>query len=367
MTDQTARPIRTADEIRACGHTPAQHRTIDGLEADLRTTTREHGEALEQLTQAWAALNQAGLAGPGSVAQHIAQLAEQRDVARHLVELRTAALSRRTGDLRAAVRVVDAVRTGTLEDIDRAMAAYDAPADLAGPVYARRQTAAEGPNGPGEGMDKGDAATEAHRGAEDGDGWLDDALETADSVLVDNRDRIWRTAPDGTYQRRPFGNRTRASLDAQYGPTQAAMLIYLDGPGHVCHPIECACELSPADAPPGSAEDRAQGEAIRPADWEQRAVDAARDALAAAWPNLGAGAVAEVAVRAIIDAGLAGPGGRCPACGQTYPRTIPAGEDQRCWTCSAEPTPAEIAEHRPTVAKVLADVRAGRPATTREG
>ncbi|MEU4776882.1 hypothetical protein [Micromonospora sp. NPDC023633] len=27
-------------------------------------------------------------------------------------------------------------------------------------------------------------------------------------------------------------------------------------------------------------------------------------------------------------------GGRCPTCRQTYPRRIPADQDQRCWTCS---------------------------------
>ncbi|GLZ62843.1 hypothetical protein [Micromonospora sp. NBRC 107095] len=27
-------------------------------------------------------------------------------------------------------------------------------------------------------------------------------------------------------------------------------------------------------------------------------------------------------------------GGTCPTCGAAYPRHIPAGEDQRCWTCA---------------------------------
>lgn len=33
-------------------------------------------------------------------------------------------------------------------------------------------------------------------------------------------------------------------------------------------------------------------------------------------------------------------GGRCPSCGAAYPRTIPADQDQRCWTCwlANEPT-----------------------------
>ncbi|MEU8186038.1 hypothetical protein [Micromonospora carbonacea] len=471
MTDQpTDRiPLRSidprgcaapADVVLDCGHTTAQHRAGDGqaadtrsqdqavrqLEAELRAARaeldtndgawraqvaavkREHAEAMGQLTQAWAALNAAGYAHPtASVALLIAQCAADRDTALHLVELRTAALSRRTGDLAAALRVVDAVRTGTLEDIDRAMAAYDAPADLAGPVDARRRMAAERPNGSGEGTDKGDAATEAHRGAEGDDDsltdrlagaladalswfryrsgphhytaripersitawrvvyaeWADqvapegrddaaderdhceafaDAMERAETVRIDSRDVIWRPASGGQWQHPLYGLVDADELEAEHGPTRQALLLNTDEQDdeqeHVCDPIECACELGPAYAPPGSGEDRAQG--IRPADWERVAIDATRDALSAAWPNLGAGAVAEVAVRAIIDAGLAGPGGRCPACGSTYPRT-PDPADPRCPTCSAEPTPAERAEHGPTVARVLADVRARSP------
>ncbi|AYF30625.1 hypothetical protein CSH63_24910 [Micromonospora tulbaghiae] len=88
-------------------------------------------------------------------------------------------------------------------------------------------------------------------------------------------------------------------------------------------------------APAGPAE---QG--IRPPAWEQHATDAVSAALAQTWSwsdrSVMPARIAEVAVRAIVDAGLAGPGGRCPTCGATYPRTLPAGEDQRCWTCSTQ-------------------------------
>lgn len=93
-------------------------------------------------------------------------------------------------------------------------------------------------------------------------------------------------------------------------------------------------------------------DALRPADWERQAVDAVCTALADAWSFLrtdpvNATRLADVAVRAIIDAGLAGPGGRCPTCQATYPRTMPPGTDARCSTCStwsqaaAEEQPAE--------------------------
>jgi hypothetical protein len=47
----TIRPVRTADEIR-CGHTTAQHRTIDGLEADGRSQDRAIRELQAERDQA---------------------------------------------------------------------------------------------------------------------------------------------------------------------------------------------------------------------------------------------------------------------------------------------------------------------------
>ena len=47
-------------------------------------------------------------------------------------------------------------------------------------------------------------------------------------------------------------------------------------------------------------------------------------------------------------------GGRCPSCGATYPRRIPVGEDQRCWTCATadqtgiEPAVTDLAEPEST-------------------
>mgnify|MGYP002350404199 CR=1 FL=1 len=99
-----------------------------------------------------------------------------------------------------------------------------------------------------------------------------------------------------------------------------------------------SCVIPRSSAGLGSAAPRAQG--IRPAAWEQHATNAISAALSQTWDwsdgSVMPARIAEVAVRAIVDAGLAGPGGRCPTCGETYPRTMPAGEDQRCWTCSTQ-------------------------------
>ncbi|MGC5033054.1 hypothetical protein [Micromonospora sp. DT229] len=90
-----------------------------------------------------------------------------------------------------------------------------------------------------------------------------------------------------------------------------------------------------APVPPAPAQE------IRPADWEQQAIDAVQAALADAWGHLTEDPVhteqiAITAVRAVIDAGLAGAGGRCRQCGQTFPRTLPADQDPLCWTCETE-------------------------------
>ncbi|MGW1059331.1 hypothetical protein [Micromonospora rubida] len=103
-----------APDARTCGHTPAQHRHLDGIEADspaqdrVREVTAElnqaretaeyrygllatacaerdtalagRTEALGTITAAWAALNAAGLQSPtASVADLIGQLADERD------------------------------------------------------------------------------------------------------------------------------------------------------------------------------------------------------------------------------------------------------------------------------------------------
>ena len=100
---------------------------------------------------------------------------------------------------------------------------------------------------------------------------------------------------------------------------------------------------------------------IRPASWEQQAVDAIADDLAQGWgypvDSVMPARIAASAVRAIIDAGLAGNGGRCPKCGTTYPRTMPAGTDQRCTTCSTEDVAGLDEADRATGLDIFAVVR----------
>lgn len=381
---------RTWDALTRAGLTPTAGpaELVDQLTAELgqaRSATtaaeREHGEALGVITDVWAALNAAGTTGSGSPADHIQRLTADRDRLR---------------------RALDAARDG-VELIDRALSSVDgAPA----------QTAAERTDSPAGRTGQGDGATDAHRGAEGADDSvrLADALEHAESARIDVDGDLWRPAPGGQWTLSGTRHVTLDEdvLEHMHGPTRPVLIvdIWLDEQ-----------DEQDQDAPLGSGPDRAQGqqagyevvvtrlhhdnrsalqsgdtvvsavvdavdavtatdalaqvqqaldapEPIRPADWERKAIGVVREALDADWAVLGTGRAAEIAVRAIIDAGLAGPGGRCPACGSTYPRTVPAGQDPRCWTCSTEPDPAELDEHRDTVARVLDNVRNGRPANT---
>ncbi|GHJ11194.1 hypothetical protein TPA0907_55610 [Micromonospora humidisoli] len=549
-------PLRTA-ELSTAAQLAEARATIRTIERELDTALAERDDARTEL-------------------------AHSRDSD----NFRAGVIREHAAELGAAGEVIAVVRDAQ-ERIDRALAAYDT----------------RGEGAPDDGTAERDDCER-----------LADALEHAESVLVDNRDRIWRPAPDGTtYHRHPFGRRTRDTLDRQYGPTQTAMLIWLDGqddeddevgrcehdvslddecrqclidtygpdaedsqpevpapspgsgptraqgvepehrdesprrrtprivpyaeraplyaayqaarewadqhgesytddgiiqaavkaygmaqlpawvldlvrglvayevehpklfrwlrgstyeqwacpgallglvpsdvlaratqaeptraapeqPGHDdqctpplcaacgcwCHAAEqavaqirreaaqvqgqptwddCATVADALTAAPGTGEvwrdhhgditgaplslarvavaaladagRLAAPDPIRPADWEQRAIDAVREALQAPPFVHPAVRAAAIAVRAIIDAGLAGPGGRCPDCGSTYPRTLPPGEDARCWTCSTEdqtggldePDPADLDAHRPTVTRVLDGIRAGRDAT----
>ncbi|MFI2577717.1 hypothetical protein ACH5AJ_36590 [Streptomyces rochei] len=348
----------------------------DQARATVATVEREHHESLATLSAVWAALNHGGYSHPtATAAELVEQAVTDRDNARETGDFRAAAIRANLAELRAAGQVITAVRTGTLEDIERALAAYDAgtePTPPDNPATLR-------------------AAARHLR------------------LLVDNRDRIWRPAPDGTYHRHPFGRRTRNTLDRQYGPTQTAMLIWLDGQddehahtyGMACPVTCCRWPMEPSSLreqeaqAPGSGPARVQGspdprhvarldrtgwvwfpdgngrwrgagtchlnvstetlerlhgptveavvvpatapEPIRPADWEQRAIDSITDAWSLVEDDAAVSAqrLAEIAVRAVIDAGLVGPGGRCAGCGQTYPRT-PRAEVSLCWTCATE-------------------------------
>ena len=168
----------------------------------------------------------------------------------------------------------------------------------------------------------------ASEGADDTsvDGPLTDALERAESALIDRDDSVWHPGDGGHWTSRYLEPMTRAEIDQLYGPTRAVLLVNIEPDGEQ--------DADTLGSPPARAQD-----GIRPAAWEQQATDAAQAALGDAWHWLtfdptSRTRLAASAVRAIIDAGLAGPGGRCPTCQATYPRTMPPGEDARCWTCS---------------------------------
>lgn len=354
---ETRNMVRDRDEVIA---------ERDQARAATTAAERKHGEALAVITAAWAALNAAGTRGPGSLADHIRQLVAQRDQA--LDRLDDEAWERVTAERDAARQIADQLRTSLrraranserlrhalditrdgVELIDRALSSVDAqPAQTA----AERRDGGDGQPG------QGDGATEAHGDAEGDDDAeaerdrceaLADALERAQTIRIDAHGTVWHTAPDGHWHHRIYGTRTLARLDEIFGQTRLALLIDIDE----------------QDAPsPGSGPDRAQGPS-RPADWEQKAINAVTDA----WTHVEDDAavtaqrLAEMAVGAIIDAGLAGPGGRCRTCGATYPRTLPPGQDPLCWTCdSGEQT--GLPEYSGAATELPDGIRAGRPAT----
>ncbi|WKU03733.1 hypothetical protein [Micromonospora sp. HUAS LYJ1] len=154
--------------------------------------------------------------------------------------------------------------------------------------------------------------------------------------------RIQLDRTEGESSASPGSGPTRAQ-GSPAGYEVVVTALHKDGLGALrSGDVAVSAVVDPADGPTAAAALsqvlRALGapEPIRPADWEQRAIDAVREALEAPWSVLGTGRASEIAVRAIIDAGLVGPGGRCPCCGSTYPRTVGLGEDARCWTCATE-------------------------------
>ncbi|MFF3867373.1 hypothetical protein [Micromonospora sp. NPDC001898] len=328
------------------------------------------------------------------------------DELRQLAAMRAGVIDRHAAELAAAGRTIARLRA-LQEDTDRVLAAY----------------ATVTPEPDDDDQDEYDAADVA------------EVLERGETVRVDSRDVVWRPTEGGQWQHPIYGLRADDELEDEFGPTRLALLLATDDeqdqgddgtPGSdqaraqdQPDPADLATRWIDAAGIPVIGRDvrawldqlgvpvpvgiwplmaeirraviaagdagydagrRAQG--LRLATWEQQAVDAVRDAVADAWPHLGASVVAEVAVRAIIDANLAGAGGRCPSCGATYLRTMPAGADQRCWTCSTadqtggldEPAAtlaqiaAEAAQHQ---AAALADMSpaypASNPANTREG
>ncbi|TBL44270.1 hypothetical protein EYA84_02170 [Verrucosispora sp. SN26_14.1] len=255
----------------------------DQLDARAATAEAERDEALATLTDVWHALNAGGATGPATAADHITRLAAARDAAQ---------VDAAQWGARAAQHAEQ--RDSLQRDLN------GAGAELRSALRANRELTAERDN-------------------------LAQALEHAESVRIDRDDSVWSPRPDGRWYTRYLDPMTLNEIENAFGPTRAGLFIALDD--------EQDEEQDDAPVPAGPAQ-----EPIRPADWEQQAVGAVQAALADAWGHLAEDPVhteqiAITAVRAIIDAGLAGPGGRCRQCGATYPRTLPAGQDPLCWTC----------------------------------
>ncbi|MFE7868825.1 hypothetical protein ACFUYE_00535 [Micromonospora humida] len=387
-------PLRTAELSTAGQLAQAQGRiralealrdrltaTVAGADTERDQARTDLGQALGQLTDARAALNAAGYAHPAAtVADLIAQCAADRDSATsQLSQARSAAhkLEVERDDLRIQLGRADADNRAMMRDRNEVIAERDKARQERDTLAAR--------------------------------------LEHAETARIDVDGDLWRPAPDAQWTL--SGDRTvrldEDVLEHLHGPTRPVLIID-NGPQD---------DDEPAPAPsPGSGPTRAQGAiegllanvgrslasaiddderaeaigmlldgwyaawpdsavtdpheplagelvrllgtpAVRPADWEQRAVDAAREALGEAWHWLAndpaaARRLATIAVRAIIDAGLVGPGGRCPRCGSTYPRTLPPGEDGRCWTCATEDQTGGLDE--PAATPTLGEYHWGR-------
>ncbi|WP_416906208.1 hypothetical protein [Micromonospora echinospora] len=103
------------------------------------------------------------------------------------------------------------------------------------------------------------------------------ALDRAHKVRIDAHGVIWHATPEGHWHHRIYGTRTRERIDEIFGKTRPALLVDID-----TDDPPADWRINPADdqaAVLGSPPARAQDD-LRPADWEQKAVDVAAGALA---------------------------------------------------------------------------------------
>ncbi|WP_431892692.1 hypothetical protein [Micromonospora haikouensis] len=380
MTDQTAIDPHAIeaerDDLRialgrAEAETAAMVRDRDEVIRERDKARRERDSLARRLSIRFGELEEARAARR--------QAEDERDVARHLVDVRTAALARHTERLTAALRVVDAAHAwrdhhGTtldlaalLDDLRAALDAYDAaphaPAE-------RPDSTAGHPRGD-------DAATEAHRGAQ--------LFAALDAWAQD-----WhRYIAAGAHPAQPADIALLAAYNAHRPDADA------EGDEPCADPVcptllpEQSCDTCgryvdwprlAATPTPGSGGDHAQGQAEALAPWIRRAVgdpgSIAGDRRGPSWPEGSEGwaeeqeTVVAWTTRAVLR--VIAHGGRpvCERCDEVirvddaYDPPLPGiGLWEHRGHCPGEPTPAEIAEHGPTVTAILDDVRAGRDAT----
>ncbi|WP_432050284.1 hypothetical protein [Verrucosispora sp. NA02020] len=387
LFDQAADRARQIRDARP-DETPTTFRehmaAVDYANADARAATAEaeRDEALATLTDVWHALNAGGATGPATAADHITRLAAARDAARTEVaqwgaraaqhaaqrdslqrDLNGLAAEHRSltrANMELTVEVAqlrhevtrlqqqrDRLVTEAVITAGRAWRASlaglmddttpeeDALCDALDTYDAAEETSTTDAETPAVPEARVLAAMESL-------GWEDDRTNTAHPrALYDTAEDAIRAAD--AVAPVPLAPAQEPNLD-EAGYEIVARQLHHGDRGQLVSGHVVASAVS-ARMTLGEALDElrriigpAADEPIRPADWEQQAIDAVQAALAAAWGHLAEDPVhteqiAITAVRAVIDAGLAGAGGRCRQCGATYPRTLPAGQDPLCWTC----------------------------------
>ncbi|MEU7590697.1 hypothetical protein AB0A95_30950 [Micromonospora sp. NPDC049230] len=181
---------------------------LDEANAQCRRLNRELDDTRAEITDAWAAINTTGRANAGSIAEHITRLADDLETARQTIAAQAAQL-RANGTLLVRLRNLD-------EQRDR--------------VWAEHDTA-------------GAAALVEP----DGDN-PDDALEHAESALIDGDDSVWWPRDGGLWTTRYLEPMTRDAIEETFGGTRAVLVIDI--------------EQDEAEAPLGSPSPRAQDAAL---------------------------------------------------------------------------------------------------------
>lgn len=206
--------------------------TTEQLRRQLAEMTNERDDAYAELDHARAALNRAGVNGPGAIgdcidaaAEALARLRTDRErltgevaaaralAASRLAELREADQHRATTQA-ALVAALD--RSARLErEADtwrRRLADETAPlrADLRSTTRALREALAE----------RDEARTAVAQ--------TEQLLADAATARIDHRDRIWRPT-DAGWSRPPFRPLSTEDLHQQHGPTRTVLLIDVDG------------------------------------------------------------------------------------------------------------------------------------------
>ncbi|MEU5549222.1 hypothetical protein ABZ738_05585 [Micromonospora sp. NPDC047793] len=370
-TEQTtSRDAVLAETAHPQPHSFAAYMTAverDQLDARAARAEQERDEALATLTDVWHALNASGATGPATAADHITRLAAARDAAqtdaaqwgaRAAQHAEHRSLTRANMELTVEVAqlrhevtrlqqqrdrlVTEAVitagrawRASLAGLMDDTTPEEDALCDALDTYDAAEETSTTDAETPAVPEARVLAAMESL-------GWEDDRTNTAHPrALYDTAEDAIRAAD--AVAPVPLAPAQEPNLD-EAGYEIVARQLHHGDRGQLVSGHVVASAVS-ARMTLGEALDElrriigpAADEPIRPADWEQQAIDAVQAALAAAWGHLAEDPVhteqiAITAVRAVIDAGLAGAGGRCRQCGATYPRTLPAGQDPLCWTC----------------------------------